>query len=95
MYAFKNKEILKVFTSFGYPIYIIYPLAFLKTLGVTVLWFSKIKWLKEWAYAGLFFNFVLTFFAHFMISDGEQSGALKAIIFLITAYIFSKKSNKF
>jgi len=95
MYLFNNEEISKAFTSFGYPTYIIYPLAFFKILGLITIWFVRNKSLKEWAYAGFFFNFVLAFFAHYMIGDGEQMGALLAIVLLLLSYVFSKKSNKF
>ncbi|WP_435415976.1 DoxX family protein [Polaribacter aestuariivivens] len=93
MYFFNNAEIQAAFTSFGYPTYIIYPLAIAKILGLITIWFVSNKSLKEWAYAGFFFNFVLAFFAHYMISDGEHMGALLAIVLLFVSYIFSKKVN--
>ncbi|MGB0879161.1 MAG: DoxX family protein [Polaribacter sp.] len=91
MYFFNHEEIVKAFTNFGYPTYIIYPYAVAKILGLIAIWFVNNKTIKEWAYAGFFFAFILAFFAHVMISDGEQTGALIAIILLITSYIFSKK----
>lgn len=79
------------FTSFGYPTYLIYPLATAKILGLLVIWTNKGGWLKEWAYAGFFFNVVLAFFAHYMISDGSQGGALIALILLFISYFLGKK----
>ena len=35
--------------------------------------------------------FTLAFFAHIMIGDGEQMGAVLAMIFLITSYVSGKK----
>jgi hypothetical protein len=93
MYLFNNAEIQPVFAALGYPTYIIYPLAAAKFLGLFALWNPKFTTIKEWAYIGFFFNFVLAFFAHFMIGDGEQTGALVAIILLITSYIFYKKTT--
>lgn len=93
MYVFNHEEIVKAFTSFGFPTYIIYPLAFAKVMGLIALWFFQKKRVIEWAYAGFFFNFVLAFFAHYMIGDGEQMGALVALVLLIVSYIFSKKVN--
>ena len=49
------------------------------------------KHLKEWAYAGFFFDFILAFFAHVMSGDGEQTAALIAMVLLITSYVYSKK----
>ena len=38
---------------------------------------------------------ILAFFAHYMIGDGEQMGALLALILLMTSYIFYKRiTNK-
>jgi len=47
--------------------------------------------LKEWAYAGFFFDFVLAFFAHFMVNDGEFAPALVALVLLFTSYGSWKK----
>ncbi len=94
MYLFKNADVQQMFTSFGYPIYIIYPLAAAKILGLFVIWNPKFTTIKEWAYAGFFFNFVLAFFAHFMIGDGEQTGAIIALVLVVISYIFNKKINQ-
>jgi hypothetical protein len=91
MYFFNHEEVSVMFTSFGYPTYIIYPYAIAKLLGLVAIWFVTNKVIKEWAYAGFFFAFILAFFAHFMIRDGEQTGALVAIILLIVSYFTYKK----
>lgn len=66
MYFFNNTEIQGMFSAFGYPVYLIYPLGIAKLLGLFALWNPKFKAIKEWAYAGFFFNFTLAFFAHFI-----------------------------
>jgi len=91
MYFFNHAEIANVFTSLGFPTYIIYPLATLKILGLIVILGNIGGNLKEWAYAGFFFNFVLAFFAHLMVGDGEQFGALMALVFLLASYFLGKK----
>lgn len=92
MYIFKNEDISQLFTSFGYPTYIIYPLAIAKISAVIVLW-TKLKTIKEWAYSALAFEFLLAFFAHFMIGDGEQTGAIIALVLLFTSYFTAKSLN--
>ncbi len=94
MYFFKHEDVAVMFTNFGYPTYIIYPYAMAKLAGLTVLWMPSFKLVKEWAYAGFFFAFILAFFAHYMISDGEQAGALMALVLLAVSYIYNKKLNK-
>ena len=94
MYVFNNEAVSEMFTNFGYPTYIIYPLAVAKLLGVFAIWNPKFNTLKEWAYAGFFFDFVLAFFAHKMINDGEEFGAILALVLLIVSYLFSKRLKK-
>ncbi|WP_088324904.1 DoxX family protein [Polaribacter tangerinus] len=91
MYIFDNQNMQASFTKFNFPTYLIYPLAFAKILGLIAIWFIKNRSIKEWAYAGFFFNFVLAFFAHFMISDGEHMGALIATVLVLISYYYSKK----
>ncbi|SNR52396.1 DoxX-like family protein [Lutibacter agarilyticus] len=91
MYVFNNVVVSEMFKTFGYPTYIIYPLAIAKVAAVIVLLSQKQSNIKEWAYAALFFEFILAFFAHFMIGDGEQMGAVMAIALLLISYFFGKK----
>ena len=94
MYFFNHAEVAGMFKNFGYPTYIIYPYGLAKVLGVVALWFFRGKAVNEWAYAGFFFAFILAIFAHVMINDGEQTGAIVALILLIASYIFSKKIHE-
>ena len=93
MYLFNTAEVAKLFVSFGYPTYIIYPLAFAKISAVVVLW-TKLKTLKEWAYSALTVEFILAFFAHYMVSDGGQMAATIALVLLAFSYYTGKKLNK-
>ncbi|MEM9647763.1 MAG: DoxX family protein [Bacteroidota bacterium] len=90
-YFFNNEAIRGFFEAMGYPTYLIYPLAIAKILGLIAVWGSFSKMLKEWAYAGFFFNTVLAFFAHYMISDGQHIGALLGVIFVLTSYFTGKR----
>lgn len=91
MYMFNTEFVKQMFIGFGYPTYIIYPLAFAKIFGLVAIWNTKYKLVREWAYAGFFFDFVLAYFAHKMINDGEESGAILALILLIISYMYNKK----
>ncbi|MCF2874019.1 MULTISPECIES: DoxX family protein [unclassified Tenacibaculum] len=93
MYFFNNAEVSKMYEAFGYPTYIIYPYGIAKILGLVAIWFLRDTFLKEWAYAGFFFAFILAFFAHVMISDGQQMGAVMAMALLVISYIYNKKIN--
>ena len=89
MYVFNNAEVSKEFTNLGFPLWIIYPLATAKILGLIAIWTRKSKILTQWAYAGFFFNFLLAGSAHIAIGDGKFPGAVLAIVLLLTSYYFS------
>ncbi|MEO6254831.1 MAG: DoxX family protein [Ferruginibacter sp.] len=92
---FTRYEMVKVFfESFGYPIYIIYPLAIAKVLGVVAILSKKSRVLKEWAYAGFFFDAALATAAHLHAKDGGQWFALTAMAMLIISRIFDSKIFK-
>ncbi|WP_430816845.1 DoxX family protein [Carboxylicivirga sp. RSCT41] len=91
MYIFNNAAINEAFIKLGYPTYIIYPLAIAKLFGLLAILTNKSKVLKEWAYAGFFFDFVLAAAAHISVNDGEEGGAYVALALLIVSYIFGRK----
>jgi len=89
-YIVKHEIASEMFVTLGYPTYIIYPLAVLKILGLIAIWTGKSKTLKEWAYAGFFFDLFLAVISHAMV-DGEYMGAVIALIILFTSYFSHKK----
>ncbi|GJM62777.1 DoxX family protein [Persicobacter diffluens] len=91
MYIFNHEEMSKVFESLAYPTYIIYPLAAAKILGLVAIWTKKSQTLKEWAYAGFFFDFVLAFMAHTAVGDGEAAPSAVATLILLVSYYFEDK----
>ena len=91
MYIFNYEMVSQTFVNLGFPVYIIYPLAIAKLLGVIAILSNKSKFLKEWAYAGFFFDFVLALSAHWVINDGEFVPAFVAIVLLIVSYRYDKK----
>lgn len=84
----------ETFTSLGFPTYIIYPLAIAKILGLIAIWTGRSRTLKEWAYAGFFFDFVLAASAHLQIADGDHMAALIAIVLLLVSYYTYSKSEE-
>ena len=91
MYFFNHDTVSEMFASLGFPTYIIYPLGIAKILGLVAIWTEKSKALKEWAYAGFFFDFLLAASAHIVVNDGEFAGALVAMVLLFTSYFTWKK----
>lgn len=91
MYFTQYEMVKGFFEHLGYPVYLIYPLAILKIIGILVIVTNYSKTLKEWAYSAFFFEILLAFFAHYMVKDGEQGGAVIAMILLLCSYFLNKK----
>ncbi len=93
MYFINYEMVSEVFTSLGYPTYIIYPLAIAKILGLIAIWTKKSQVLKEWAYAGFFFDLVLAGLAHINADDGGFVPALVGLVLLLVSYFSEKKQH--
>ncbi len=93
MYLFNNQVAVDAFIKYGYPLYIIYPLAVAKILGLLAIWTKKSQFLKELAYAGFFFNGILALFAHIMVGEAlsEYIHACLFLVFVITSYCYDRK----
>jgi len=91
MYLFNTEEIQEIFLSLGFPVFVVIPLAIAKILGVIAILTRRSKAIIEWAYAGFFFDFVLAFFAHQNVNDGEHIGAVIALALLSVSYIFGRR----
>jgi uncharacterized membrane protein len=57
-------ETLRGMSELGYPAYFVQLLGFWKVLGVAALLVPRFPRLKEWAYAGIFFNMTGAAFSH-------------------------------
>lgn len=83
-----NQHPMEEYTKLGYPTYLITFVSIAKLLAVATLLHNRWKRLTEWAYAGLFYDFILAFMAHYMVYDGEQWGVLVPMILLLTSYFY-------
>ena len=88
---FSNYEMVSgFFESLGYPTYLVYPLAIAKILGIIAILSKKSKVLKEWAYAGFFFDAVLATWAHQQAGDGLGLSAIAIVVILVSRWYDSK-----
>jgi hypothetical protein len=83
--------IVGFYADLGFPIWIIYPSAVLKILGVVAILTRKSSFLKEWAYAGFFFDAVLALSAHLIAEDGGGVFAMVALIALVISRFFETR----
>ncbi len=93
LYFFNYQHAFQEFSGLGFPTWLIYPLAVAKILGILLLFQRKNNTLKEWAFAGFFFNLLLAFGAHLMINDGEAFGPVLVMLFMFASYYFDKRIN--
>lgn len=86
MYIFNHEEVAATFASLGYPAHIIYPLAAAKLLGLLAIWTNVSPFLRNLAYAGFFYDFVLAAMAHITAGDGDAAPAIVAIVLVAASY---------
>ena len=56
----------------GYPAYVLILLGVWKLLGAVAVLVPRFPRLKEWAYAGMFFNYTGAVASHLAVGDGVQ-----------------------
>ncbi len=91
MYFFNHDMVSETFENLGYPTYIIYPLAVAKILGIIAIVSNKSWVLREWAYAGFFYDIVLATSAHLVTGYGDFIPAWGAITLLVISYLLGMK----
>jgi hypothetical protein len=91
METFGFAESAAFIKQLGYPAHIAYVLPITKTLGVIAILTRYSKTLKEWAYAGFFFDFTLAALGHYFAGVPSPLPAIVALILLMTSYFLGKK----
>lgn len=91
MEIFSFAESAAFLNQLGYPAHIAYVLPVTKVLGVLAILSRYSKTLKEWAYAGFFFDFVLAALAHYFSGVPSPVGAIVALVLLMTSYALDRK----
>lgn len=81
----------------GYPLYFIPFTGYAKVIGAIVILIPGLKTIKEWAYAGLFFDLVAVVYSGIALSGKiDPAMAFMLVWFVpgILSYIFWKKKMK-
>ncbi len=84
-------ESVKMLYQLGFPEFIAYVLPVTKILGVVAILTRYSNTLKEWAYAGFFFDFVLAALAHYYSGVPSPIAAIVALVLLMTSYWLDRK----
>jgi hypothetical protein len=91
-----TQQVIQMFhDGLGYPIYFIQFISVAKLLGVIAILIPGLnKTVKEWAYAGLFFDLAGAFYSAFAATEKFDPSVLGMLIWIIAgvlSYIFWKK----
>lgn len=91
-----SEEVIKIFHDYlGYPNYFIQFISYAKIVGSLVILVPGLKTIKEWAYAGLFFDLAGAVYSGFAAGgkfDPMMLTMLAWIVPGILSYYFWKKS---
>ncbi len=91
MYFTKYEMVSGFFEMLTFPTWLIYPLAVAKILGVIAVLSRQSNLLKEWAYAGFFFDAVLATAAHYDAGHGVIGLSLLALVAVIVSRFFDSR----
>ncbi len=78
------------FEAFGYPTYLVYPLALLKFVAVLVIVSHRYNDLRDMVYAAYFFNMILALVGHVIFGD-FFGHALIGLILLPISYLLGNQ----
>lgn len=92
-----NKAVWEITLALGYPPHFIYMLGVAKILGVIVLLIpNKLLRLKEWVFAGLFFDIGFAFFSELaVIGLTATVDAVIAMVMVTVTYVMFRKMYPF
>ena len=91
---FMFDESVTLVTALGFPYFIAYVLPITKILGVVAILSNYSQTLKEWAYAGFFFDFILAALAHYFSGVPTLVPAIVALALLMISYALDKKGYR-
>ena len=89
-----NEQTIDIFHKFlGYPIYFIQFLSWMKIAGSIAILLPLPRTLKEWAYAGIFYDLLGAFYSHIAFGDGPDmwAGFIIGFVLIAVSYIYYHK----
>jgi hypothetical protein len=96
MYLTGSEQVTSGFTKAGYPQHLRIVLGVAKPAAGLVLLLPGLLLLKEWAYAGAAFTWIMAVIAHYDAGDGVQvwSGPLILLALLGISYVMRPASRR-
>ncbi len=94
MYLRNPDMVAGFFEMLDYPTNLVYPLAIAKILGIIAVLSNVSNVLKEWAYAGFFFDAVLATLAHYVAGHAISMSAAAIVLVVISRVFWDRTSAK-
>jgi len=88
-----NQGAKDVIVGLGYPVYLVGILGVAKLMGVVGIWQNKVKFLREWAYAGFAIDVTGALASHLSQGDGVEKyiAAVIGMVLVAGSYWAFKK----
>jgi DoxX-like family len=95
-YLTGNEQVVSGFARSGYPQHLRIVLGIAKPAAAVVLLLPGLRLLKEWAYAGVVFAWVMASVAAYSIGDGVQAWGmpLALLALLVVSYVTRPASRR-
>lgn len=95
-YLTGNEQVVSGFAKAGYPQHLRIILGIAKPTAAIILLLPGLALLKEWAYAGAAFAWVMAFIAHYSAGDGVQVWSMPLVLLalLIVSYVTRPASRR-
>lgn len=90
MYTTRHDVAASFFTAFGYPAYVVYPLAALKAGALLIILTNRWDNLKHIAYGAYFLNMIMATYAHLIAGDNPVH-AYVGLVAVPVSYILSNR----
>jgi DoxX-like family len=84
-YLTGNEQVVSGFTRSGYPQHLRIVLGIAKPAAAIVLLLPGLRLLKEWAYVGVVFAWVMASIAAYSIGDGVQAWGMPLVLLALLA----------
>lgn len=94
--AISAPEAVAHVTRIGYPAYIVPFLGVAKILGIIAILVPGYPRIKEWAYAGIFYDLLGAFYSHIAFGDGPDmwAGFIIGFVLIAVSYIYYHKLQR-
>jgi len=89
-YHLQYETMAGFFEKFGYPKYIVYPLAYLKLGALLAILTNRYRNLKDIAYGAYFINMIAATYAHLLAGDNPVH-AYVGLIVIPVSYVLSNR----